>query len=128
MSKIQSSSDKSSALLFPKLQTEARLPFFRVFKFPESFFLLWAKPVLTISQNFSSFIPLSLKVFLEIFFMAIIAESTFGLGEKYLAGTFITIFGSPYALTEIERMLSFLSLAIILFATSFCTIKTMLSG
>ena len=53
----QSSSVKSSALLFPKsnlFKTEARPSFFRDFKLPESFFLLCAKPAFTISQNLSS--------------------------------------------------------------------------
>src|SRR3989339_476203 len=129
----QSLSVSSSALLFPNWTdwTDAWRPssvFRYCFRFEDTFFLLWAKPARTICQNCPSFSLFSVKIFLEMFFMLIAAESTLGAGEKYLAGTFITVFGVPYAFTEIERMLSFPSLAIILLATSFCTKSIIRSG
>src|ERR1700690_2144466 len=123
---IQSKRVKSSALLFPRLSNISDSPLYTFFKLLESFFLLCAKPAFTISQNFCSLIEVNIFLFiLEIF---IIAEFTFGIGEKYLLSTLAIIFGSPYALTDIDRMLSLLSLASILLATSCCTINTIISG
>ena len=48
-----------------------------------------------------------LKKSLEIFSIEIIAESTLGAGAKEPALTVSTYLGVPYALTDMERMLSF---------------------
>ena len=87
---FQCSSDTSSArisgemlhcekvfLILPRLK--------RCSIFFKSFFRLCAKPVLIMVKNFSS--VHSVKKSFEIFSIKRIAESTFGFGLKYRAGT-----------------------------------------
>src|SRR3989344_2185576 len=102
------STDTSSARTFSDRPRDSNMR--ATFSFPHTdrlllnFFRFEEKPArTTVKNNFSS---RSVKNDFEIFETRRIAESTDGDGEKLPRETFATIFGCPYTLTDIERILS----------------------
>src|SRR3989338_9440057 len=112
----QSESNKSSARAFSGIFLNGSPASVRLLR---TNFRLCANPACRRAKNRFSFAFVA-KFFREISRMVSTAESTFGAGLNAPRGTVNSYFGTPYAFTESERMLSFFERAM-RSATSFCT-------